>query len=83
MDLLRARARAAVGVEAEVRALVAGELGKAFAPERVLFVAGAAEDALREDRAPRGARDRARADPGDMSSVENPESLEAIAAAVG
>ena len=42
----------------------------------------AAEDALREDRAPRGEGDGARHRPGDLSSLENPESLDAIQAAV-
>ena len=69
--------------EDEVRSLVAGELGKAFAPERVLFVS-----ALPKTRSAKIVRRAVRAtalgqDPGDMSSVENPESLESIAAAVG
>ena len=42
---------------------VAAELGKAFTPERIVFVDGAAQDALREDRAPRRAGDGARAGP--------------------
>jgi acetyl-CoA synthetase len=66
----------------EVSAAVAGELGKAFAPDRVLFV-----PALPKTRSAKIVRRAVRAgalgqDPGDMSSVENPESLEAIAAAV-
>ena len=69
--------------EEEVRALVAGELGKAFAPDRVLFVS-----ALPKTRSAKIVRRAVRAtalgqDPGDMSSVENPEALESIAAAVG
>ena len=44
----------------EVADAVADELGKAFRPERVVFVRGAAEDAQREDRAARGAREGAR-----------------------
>jgi len=69
--------------EDQVRALVAAELGKAFAPERVLFV-----PALPKTRSAKIVRRAVRAtalgrDPGDMSSVENPEALEAIAAAVG
>jgi acetyl-CoA synthetase len=68
--------------EDEVRALVAKELGKAFAPERVLFV-----PALPKTRSAKIVRRAVRAtalgeDPGDMSSVENPDALEAIAAAV-
>jgi acetyl-CoA synthetase len=69
--------------EDEVQALVAAELGKAFAPERVLFV-----PALPKTRSAKIVRRAVRAtalgqDPGDMSSVENPDALEAIAVAVG
>jgi acetyl-CoA synthetase len=61
---------------------VAAELGKAFAPGRVLFV-----DALPKTRSAKIVRRAVRAkalgeDPGDLSSLENPESLDAIAAAV-
>jgi acetyl-CoA synthetase len=68
---------------AEVAAAVAGELGRPFAPERVLFV-----DALPRTRSAKIVRRAVRAtalgaDPGDLSSLENPESLEQIAAAVG
>ena len=73
----------ASATEDEVRDLVAAELGKAFAPERVLFVS-----ALPKTRSAKIVRRAVRAtalgqDPGDLSSVENPEALEAIAAAVG
>ena len=56
--------------------------GKAFAPERVVFVA-----ALPKTRSAKIVRRAVRAtalgeDPGDLSSVENPEALEAIAASV-
>ncbi len=66
----------------DVGAAVGAELGRAFAPERVLFV-----PALPKTRSAKIVRRAVRAralgqDPGDMSSVENPESLEAIAAAV-
>jgi acetyl-CoA synthetase len=66
----------------EVKAHVADVLGKAFAPERVLFV-----DALPKTRSAKIVRRALRAtalgtDPGDLSSLENPESLEAIGAAV-
>ena len=66
----------------EVGAAVGNELGRAFAPDRVLFV-----PALPKTRSAKIVRRAVRAralgqDPGDMSSVENPESLEAIAAAV-
>jgi acetyl-CoA synthetase len=62
---------------------VAGELGKAFKPDRVFFV-----EALPKTRSAKIVRRAVRAtalgkDPGDLSSLENPESLDAIAAAVG
>ena len=73
----------AAASEDEVAALVAAELGKAFAPERVVFV-----PALPKTRSAKIVRRAVRAsalgrDPGDLSSVENPEALEAIATAVG
>jgi acetyl-CoA synthetase len=63
----------------EVCALVVESLGKAFAPERVLFV-----PALPKTRSAKIVRRAVRAaalgeDPGDMSSVENPDALDAIA----
>jgi acetyl-CoA synthetase len=66
----------------EVAAGVAAELGKAFAPERIVFVS-----ALPKTRSAKIVRRAVRArvlgrDPGDLSSLENPESLEEIAAAV-
>jgi acetyl-CoA synthetase len=66
---------------AELRSLAAAELGKAFAPERVLFVS-----ALPKTRSAKIVRRAVRAkamggDPGDLSSLENPETLEEIAAA--
>jgi acetyl-CoA synthetase len=66
---------------AELRQLAAKELGKAFAPERVLFVS-----ALPKTRSAKIVRRAVRAkalgsDPGDLSSLENPETLEEIAAA--
>jgi acetyl-CoA synthetase len=65
----------------ELRGLAAAELGKAFAPERVLFVS-----ALPKTRSAKIVRRAVRAkavgdDPGDLSSVENPETLDEIAAA--
>ena len=67
----------------EIAAAVAGELGKAFAPGRVVLV-----DALPKTRSAKIVRRAVRAaalgaDPGDLSSLENPESLDAIAAALG
>jgi acetyl-CoA synthetase len=66
--------------EAEVRDLVAADLGKAFAPERVVFV-----PALPKTRSAKIVRRAVRAtalgeDPGDLSSVENPEALDGITA---
>jgi acetyl-CoA synthetase len=66
---------------AELRGLAAKELGKAFAPERVLFVS-----ALPKTRSAKIVRRAVRAkalgsDPGDLSSLENPETLDEIAQA--
>jgi acetyl-CoA synthetase len=76
------RAPGATVSEDEVAALVAAELGKAFAPERVVFV-----PALPKTRSAKIVRRALRAtalgeDPGDLSSVENPEALAEIAAHV-
>jgi acetyl-CoA synthetase len=65
-----------------ISATVAGELGKAFKPDRILFV-----DALPKTRSAKIVRRAVRAkalgtDPGDLSSLENPESLDQIEAAV-
>ncbi len=67
----------------ELGELVALDLGKAFAPQRVLFV-----PALPKTRSAKIVRRAVRAtalgqDPGDLSSVENPDSLTAVARAVG
>jgi acetyl-CoA synthetase len=64
--------------ETRVGAAVTGALGKAFAPERVVWV-----EALPKTRSAKIVRRAVRArvlgeDPGDLSSLENPESLEAI-----
>jgi acetyl-CoA synthetase len=72
----------APGAEAtaeEVATAVADELGKAFAPARVLFV-----DALPKTRSAKIVRRAVRAsalgaDPGDLSTLENPEALAEIA----
>jgi acetyl-CoA synthetase len=61
-----------------IKAAVAGVLGKAFAPERVLFVT-----ALPKTRSAKIVRRAVRAkalgeDPGDVSTLENPEVLEEI-----
>jgi acetyl-CoA synthetase len=67
---------------AEVSDAVTAELGKAFKPDRVIFVS-----ALPKTRSAKIVRRAVRAralgtDPGDLSSVENPESLEEIANAI-
>ena len=61
-----------------IKAAVAAALGKAFAPERILFVSG-----LPKTRSAKIVRRAVRAtalgeDPGDLSSLENPDSLEEI-----
>jgi acetyl-CoA synthetase len=75
----------APGAEAsaeEIAAAVAQELGKAFAPDRVIFVSG-----LPKTRSAKVVRRAVRAralgqDPGDLSTLENPEALEEIARAI-
>jgi acetyl-CoA synthetase len=67
---------------AEVAETAAAELGRAFKPDRVVFVS-----ALPKTRSAKIVRRAVRAkalgkDPGDLSSVENPEALEDIARAV-
>jgi acetyl-CoA synthetase len=64
--------------EDEIAAAVAQELGKAFTPDRVVFVS-----ALPKTRSAKIVRRAVRAqalglDPGDLSTLENPESLEEI-----
>jgi acetyl-CoA synthetase len=78
-----ANAEAGEGLAAEVCGLVAEELGKAFQPERVVFV-----KALPKTRSAKIMRRAVRAkalgtDPGDLSSLENPEALEEIGRVVG
>ena len=67
----------------EISSAVTDELGKAFKPERIVFVA-----ALPKTRSAKIVRRAVRArvlgkEPGDLSSVENPEALDEIAEAVG
>jgi acetyl-CoA synthetase len=71
------------GLPAELAELVASELGRPFKPSRVVLV-----DALPKTRSAKILRRAVRAvavgeDPGDMSSAENPQALEAIRAALG
>jgi acetyl-CoA synthetase len=68
---------------AELAELVATELGRPFKPSRVVLV-----DALPKTRSAKIIRRAVRAiaigeDPGDMSSAENPQSLDGIRAALG
>jgi acetyl-CoA synthetase len=63
---------------AEIKKVISGELGKAFAPERILFV-----EELPKTRSAKILRRAIRAkalgeDPGDLSSLENPSALEGI-----
>ncbi len=69
--------------DAAVADAVTGALGKAFKPDRIVWVA-----ALPKTRSAKIVRRAVRAralgrDPGDLSSLENPEALEEIARAVG
>jgi acetyl-CoA synthetase len=69
------------GLELEIRSNVVRDLGKAFAPERVLLVA-----ALPHTRSQKIVRRAVRAaalglDPGDVSSIENLDALTSIASA--
>ena len=81
LDLRRAEARRQEDADG-IKAAVAAALGKAFSPERVLFVS-----ALPKTRSAKIVRRAVRAtalgeDPGDLSTLENPETLEEIANAV-
>jgi acetyl-CoA synthetase len=72
----------AEATEDDVAATVAAELGKAFTPARVIFV-----ESLPKTRSAKIVRRAVRAtalgaDPGDLTSLENPESLAEIAAAI-
>jgi len=67
----------------EISSAVTDELGKAFRPERIVFVS-----ALPKTRSAKVVRRAVRArvlgkEPGDLSSVENQEALDEIAEAVG
>jgi len=70
------------GLEREIVKAVIAALGPAFKPDRVMLV-----DALPKTRSAKIVRRAVRAgalgsDPGDLSSLENPEAIDAIAAAV-
>jgi acetyl-CoA synthetase len=71
------------GLGGELSAIVADHLGKAFKPERIVFV-----DELPRTRSAKILRRAIRStvlgqEPGDLSSLENPSALEKIRAAVG
>jgi acetyl-CoA synthetase len=76
---LRAGTEPSEELAVEIGSTAAKELGKAFRPERVIFVS-----ALPKTRSAKIVRRAVRAralgeDPGDLSSLENPESLDEIA----
>jgi acetyl-CoA synthetase len=76
------RSQGEVAAEQDVAAKVAEVLGKAFKPERIVFVGS-----LPKTRSAKIVRRAVRAqvlgkDPGDLSSVENPDALEEIANAI-
>ena len=81
--VLRPGAEASGDLAKELRRAVAEHLGRSFMPSRVVFV-----PELPKTRSAKIVRRAIRAaalgeDPGDLSSVENPASLDAIRAAVG
>jgi acetyl-CoA synthetase len=81
--VLKPTADASPALSQEVAAAVADELGKAFRPERIVFVS-----ALPKTRSAKIVRRAVRAralgqDPGDLSALENPDALDEIARAVG
>jgi acetyl-CoA synthetase len=81
--VLKPNAEASPALSQEVAATVAGDLGKAFKPDRIVFVS-----ALPKTRSAKIVRRAVRAralgqDPGDLSSLENPDVLDEIARAAG
>lgn len=81
--ILAPEAEATPGLADEVKATIAGELGKAFKPAEVRFVTE-----LPKTRSAKILRRAIRAkvlreDPGDMSSLENPSALEALDKVLG
>jgi acetyl-CoA synthetase len=81
--VLKPTDEASPALSAEISATVADELGKAFKPDRIVFVS-----ALPKTRSAKIVRRAVRAqalgeDPGDLSSLENPDALDEIARAVG
>ena len=81
--VLRPGEEATPGCAIEISDAVTDELGKAFKPERIVFVS-----ALPKTRSAKIVRRAVRArvlgkDPGDLSSLENPDALDEITRAVG
>ena len=81
--VLRPDAEGTSAYAREISDAVTDELGKAFKPERIVFV-----PALPKTRSAKIVRRAVRArvlgkDPGDLSSLENPDALDEIARAVG
>jgi acetyl-CoA synthetase len=81
--VLKPTATASPALSQEIAVTVADELGKAFKPDRIVFVS-----ALPKTRSAKIVRRAVRAralgqDPGDLSSLENPDALDEIARAVG
>jgi acetyl-CoA synthetase len=79
--VLKPGIEATPGLALEISSNVSDELGKAFKPERIVFVS-----ALPKTRSAKIVRRAVRArvlgkEPGDLSSLENPESLDEIAEA--
>ena len=80
--ILRPGVEATDELAAEVKATIAGELGKAFAPEQIRFV-----EELPKTRSAKILRRAIRAtvlgeDPGDLSSLENPSAMDGLRAVV-
>ncbi|MDQ3645498.1 MAG: AMP-binding protein [Actinomycetota bacterium] len=76
--ILRPEATPSTELEKEIKGAIAGELGKAFTPSRILFV-----EELPKTRSAKILRRAIRAtalgeDLGDLSSLENPSALEGI-----
>src|SRR5438132_6162117 len=81
--VLKPAVEAGPALSQEIAAAVAGDLGKAFKPDWIVFVS-----ALPKTRSAKIVRRAVRAralgqDPGDLSSLENPDALDEIARAVG
>ncbi len=81
--VLKPGSKATPACALEISAAVTDELGKAFKPDRIVFVS-----ALPKTRSAKIVRRAVRArvlgrEPGDLSALENPEALDEIAEAVG